>query len=506
MSQKMTRLVAKIIAITLIAAMVITSFTFVFYMGSTNGGVYAATPEVSTSGELTALANPLYTEGTSDDAKLSADVDYLEDLIREIQENYKDEISYDYLVNGAFEGVFESLGDPYSVYYTTADEGNSFVESVDGEFSGVGVSIADYNGQCKVVAPIAGTPADRAGILSGDFIVKVNGQDVSGLSVDTIATMLRGQVGTQVTVTILRAGKNISFTLTRELIRTTSVEYKLLEDKIGYISLSQFDSDSDNEFIKAKNELLAQGADSFIIDVRDNPGGYIAVAAKIAEEMMPAGAITHLTQKGNVVETLSADGSGDASHPIVLLVNGGSASASEILAGAWQDSKAAVLVGTTTFGKGIAQQMYDLKNGAAMKLSMYYFVTPQKKVIDKVGITPDYYVSNYANVDTAALTAQYETFAPMKEAKKPKAGETGLNVYGAQQRLLMLGYSLTVNGTMDQSTVAAVKTFQKQQGFNAYGTLDYATMNRLEQATTAFILGATAKEDLQMNKALELLK
>jgi len=496
----MTRLVAKIIAIALVAVMVITSVTFVFYMGSGEGAVYAG------ESKLLGDATPTYTDGRSSDAKLDADMEYLGEIIRQIQGEYKDEITYDYLVNGAFEGVFDSLGDPYSVYYASVDEGEEFIQSVDGQFSGIGVSLADYNGQCRVVAPISGTPAARAGILSGDVIVKINGQDVTTFTVDTIVQLLRGEAGTKVSITILRSGKNLDFTLTREVIHTSSVEHKLMEGSIGYIAIKQFDNDSDNEFAKAHKDLVEQGAKSFIVDVRNNPGGYISVAASIAEEMMPAGPITRLTQKGKIVETILADGSGDTSRPVVLLVNEGSASASEILAGAWQDSKAAILVGTTTFGKGIAQQLFELENGGAMKLSMYYFTTPNQKVINKVGITPDYVVSNNLAVDTKTLTAEYEAFAPMSESKKPKAGETGLNVYGAQQRLKMLGYSVPVNGTMDQATVLAVKAFQKQEGLSVCGILDYATMDTLEEAVFAHITGALPDKDLQLDKALELLR
>jgi carboxyl-terminal processing protease len=488
MNQKTTKLVARIFAIILVAVMIITSFTFVFYMSSGSGAVYAA--------ESTA----------SDEAKLNSNMEELQQLIKEIKENYKDDVSYDTLVNGAFNGVMESLDDPYSVYYASTDEEENFVQSVDGEFVGVGVSLVDDNGKCKVDAPIAGTPAAKAGIKSGDIIIKINGEDITKLDIDTVANMIRGESGTKVTLTVNRNGALLSFTMTRETIKTASVDYKMLDGNIGYISISQFDNDSDVEFAAAKKALLAQDADSFIVDVRDNPGGYVSVAADIAEQFMPAGPISYFMQQGKLVDTLTADGSGKTDHPIILLVNENSASASEILAGAWQDSGTAKLVGTTTFGKGIAQQVATLDNGGAIKLSMYYFVTPDKKTINKVGITPDYYVANYNADKVAALEAEYKTFAPMSEKVKDAEGSTGLNVYGAQQRLEMLGYKVTVSGTMDAATVSAVKTFQKQEGVSVCGVLDYSTMNLLETATQKYVSGASDGKDLQLEKAISLLK
>lgn len=488
MNQKTTKLIARIFAILLVLVMIVTSFSFVFNMSSTGNVVYAA--------EST----------TSDETKLTSDMEYLQELIQEIKMNYKDDVSYETLVKGAFNGVFESLDDPYSVYYASIDEEQNFVQSVDGQFSGVGVSLEDFNGQCRVIAPISGSPAEKAGILSKDIIVKVNGKDVTSLTVDTIASMIRGEAGTKVTLVVKRNSQELSFTLTRVTIKTDSVEYKLLDGNIGYISISQFENDSAVEFAAAKKALLAKGADSFIVDVRDNPGGYISSAATIAEDLMPAGPITYLYQQSKLVDTISADGTGKTDLPVILLVNANSASASEILAGAWQDSGTAKLVGTTTFGKGIAQQVFELDNGGAAKLSMFYFVTPNKKTINKVGITPDYYVANYDTTKTEELLAEYESFAPMTEKVKPAAGSTGLNVYGAQERLAMLGYKVTVTGTMDAATVSAVKTFQKQQNIAARGVLDYSTMNLLDKATLNYISGAAAGKDLQLEKAIDLLK
>lgn len=481
------RKIAKVVAIIVAVAMIITSFSFVMFIPSMFGMegsvVYAA---------------------SNDD--LDQEMENLKQYIEYIKENYKDDVTYDQLVNGAFAGVADSLGDPYSVYYGASGEGENFVESVSGEFSGIGLSVEEYNGQCRVVSPIPGTPGEKSGIKSGDIITKIDGVDITSKTLDEAVAMMRGEEGTKVTLTIDRSGQAFTFHLIREKIKNVSVNYKMLEGKIGYIQLTSFDNDSNVEFRLAKTALINKGATSLILDLRNNPGGLVNTALDIANQLMPKGPITHFAQKGEIVETYSADGNSQLNLPMVLLVNEGSASASEILAGALQDSKTATLVGTTTFGKGVAQQVTKFADGASMKLSMYYFLTPSKKKIDHIGIIPDYTVQSSVNANEKELTEQYMRFAPMSEKVKPKAGDMGLNVYGAQQRLSMIGYTVNVTGTMDDAAVAAVKKFQKENGLWAGGILDYTTMSTLEKAVANYITGAKAGVDLQLEKAIDLIK
>ena len=482
------RKIAKVIALIVAVAMIVTSFSFVMFIpglfGMNGSVVYAATSETD----------------------LNQQMENLKQYMEYIRENYKDDITYDQLINGAFEGVADSLDDPYSVYYGASGEGESFVESVTGEFSGIGVSVENYNGKCRVVAPMAGTPAEKSGIKSGDIIIKIDGVDISSKTVDEAILMMRGETGTKVSLTIDRSGQVLSFTMVREKIKNVSVNYKMLDGKVGYIQLTSFDNDSNVEFDQAKKALVNQGAKAVILDIRNNPGGLVNTAMDIADQLMPKGPIAHFEQKGKIIETYSADGTSKFGLPIVLLVNEGSASASEILAGALQDSKTATLVGTTTYGKGIAQQVIEFTNGASMKLSMFYFLTPNKNKIDHLGITPDYTIQNSVKANAEELAKQYLSFAPMSEKAKPKAGDIGLNVFGAQQRLAMLGYLVEATGTMDVATVTAVKKFQKEKGFSAYGVLDYTTMSTLDKATINFITGTKADQDLQLDKALELIK
>lgn len=483
-----TRKIAKIIAIIVALAMIITSFSFVFMLPGVFGWegsvVYAA---------------------SSDTADLDSQMQELETYIQTIKENYKDDVDYSQLVDGAYRGVIDSLGDPYSVYYETPEEADNFIEAVSGEYSGIGLSIENYNGKCRVIAPLVDTPADRAGIKSGDIVTKIDGVDIAAKSLDEAASMMKGLEGTKVTLMIDRAGQMLTFTLTREKIKTTSVYSKVLDNKIGYIQITSFDNDTNAEFAAALETLEQQGIKSLIIDERNNPGGYTNVAMDIAAQLMPKGPIAYYMHQGKVVETYVSNGVNDYDLPTVLLVNEGSASASEILAGALQDSKTAKLVGTTTFGKGVAQVILDEPRGTNTKLSIEYFVTPNKNIIDHVGIQPDYTVQNTINQDYEALAEKYIGFAPMTEKVKPTAGSIGLNVYGAQQRLAMIGYSVTVSGTMDAATVEAVKKFQKENGLYASGVLDYTTMGAIEKATVNFITGANNAQDLQLQKAISLL-
>ncbi len=488
MNPNTTKRIAKVIAFIVALAMIITSFSFVMMVpglfGMKGSVVYAA----------------------SADEYLDQQMENLKQYMQYINKNYKDEITFDQMVNGAFQGVTDSLEDPYSVYYGSSDEGENFIETVSGEFSGVGLSLEDYNGQCRVVAPIPGTPADKSGIISGDIVTKVDGVDISSKTLNEAVSMMRGEEGTKVTLVIERGGKPLSFTLTRAKIKTVSVNSKVLENNIGYIQITSFDNDTNKEFSSALAELEKKGVTALIIDVRNNPGGLVSTAMEIANQLMPKGPISHFMQKNEIVETYSATGNSDFDLPTVLLVNEGSASSSEILAGALQDSKTATLVGTTTYGKGVAQQITSFSDGSSMKLSMYYFLTPNKKKIDHVGIVPDYTVQNGSKEEAKLLAEQYAAFAPMIEKVKPKAGSVGLNVFGAQQRLAMLGYPVKVTGTMDEATVAAVKKFQSEKKLYAGGILDYTTMGALDKATVTYITGVKDGQDLQLKKAIELLK
>lgn len=486
-NKNLVRTVALLVAAIMIVTTLIMGIPMVY--GASGSRVYAAAADVV------------------DEETLDEELDFMGRLIQGLREIYKDEISYETLVNGAYEGIFDALGDPYSQYFDTREESDELEEQVSGEFDGIGIVMESDDGRCKVVSPVANSPAEQAGIQSGDIILTVDGVNLTGKTMDEWKRLIRGEAGTQVTLTIQRGTTTLKVNVTRDRIRTDAVAWEMMEGNIAYVQIAQFDSDADKEFRKALTAVKEAGAEAMILDLRNNPGGYVNVAVNIANMLIPGEGkvIMEMTRQGESLGTIETTGAGSKFElPLVLLINEGSASASEIVAGALQDHGVATLVGTTTYGKGIAQSMTNLKNGGTMKVSTYYFTTPNGNTIHKVGISPDVCVINGSGLSTEEIAAEYAKLAPMTEKVKYYTGQTGLNVYAAQQRLNLLGEKLSLTGTMDEDTVAAVKKFQKEAGMCPYGGLDYGTMATLERYVMQYLSGETA--DLQMEKAVELLK
>ncbi len=272
---------------------------------------------------------------------------------------------------------------------------------------------------------------------------------------------------------------------------------------IGLIKISLFDEDSSAEFRTALAELREMGADRFIIDLRNNPGGFVEQAVEVADQLIRYGNIGTLSQQGSLVKTYKATVAEAMDEPYVLLVNGTTASASEIVASAVKYNGLAEIVGTTTFGKGVAQHVITLDTGERFKLSEYYFRGPMGEELNEVGVVPDHVVLNAAeNADE--MIEKYKAFAPLKETSKPKAGESDLNVYAAQQRLALLGYDVELTGVMDAKTIAAVKKFQQRAGLYPYAVIDYSTMRAIEKELSAQMYG-NPDDDRQLAKAMELL-
>lgn len=294
--------------------------------------------------------------------------------------------------DGIIRGYMESLDDPYSVYYT-AEEYASFMEDAGGEYVGVGVQVSQ-NIETKVitVTKVFDGPAKEAGIQSEDVITKVNGEDITTQEIDAVVDKIKGEEGTEVTITVYRASdaKEHDFTMERRKVENPTVEYKMLDNNIGYIQISSFVEVTGDQFIEGVVNLEAAGMEGLIIDLRDNGGGLLDIAVNMLDYMLPAGKIVYTEDKdGNVTSEYTSSDKEQFTKPLVLLVNGYSASASEIFAGAIKDYGIGTLIGETTYGKGIVQRMFPLDDGSAIKLTIAKYFTPKGNDIHKIGIEPD---------------------------------------------------------------------------------------------------------------------
>lgn len=313
-------------------------------------------------------------------------------LEKYLRENYlyNKDIKDENLEAGLLKGLVAGLGDPYS-QYLTAEEMAKLSETTTGKFQGIGVIISpDEDGTVTVISPIKGSPADRAGVESGDKILKINGKDFSAEKINEASKEMRGEKGTSVKILLLKK-KNLKteeVEIKREEIKIDSI----IKDKIGdlgYIGITMFDEETGKDFVKALNELTSEGVKGIILDMRGNPGGVVDAAVEIGDAILPKTSfVTLKDNKGEVVQDYKLDDSYN-DIKMVVLVNEGSASASEILSGAIRDLDRAKIIGKTTYGKGVVQNVMSLPGGDGLKLTTSEYFTPSGKSINKKGIVPD---------------------------------------------------------------------------------------------------------------------
>ena len=285
--------------------------------------------------------------------------------------------------SGIYKGMMAGLGDVYTTYYTP-DEYASFMESSNGSYSGIGAMLSqDYNtGIITVVKVFDGSPAAEAGIQPDDILYKVKGEEVTGQDLSLVVTDLKGEEGTDVEISMMRDTEVLDFTLTRRSIEVPTVEYKMLDENIGYIAISEFDDVTDEQFIAALDDLKTQGMKNLTIDLRNNGGGLVDVTCNILDQLLPEGLIVYTEDKNGERQEEYSDAEHYFDGKMAVLVNGNSASASEIFAGAIKD-------GTQTFGKGIVQRLLPLSDGSAIKITVSRYYTPAGNNIHGVGITPN---------------------------------------------------------------------------------------------------------------------
>ena len=307
-----------------------------------------------------------------------------------IKQNYVEEIDDKELINGAIKGMLNQL-DPHSSFMPPEAFKEMQIDT-KGEFSGLGIQISVKDKMLTVIAPIEDTPAYKAGIKAGDTILKIDGESTKDLSLQDAVNKLRGTKGTSVTITIFREGweKPKDFIIVREVIQIKSVKYKTLEDKIGYVKLTQFQQRTSEDLENALEALEKDKINSLILDLRNNPGGLLNGAVEVTSQFLPEGKlVVYIKGRSGEQQDFNTNSSKKTDYPMIVLVNEGSASASEIVAGALQDWGRAVVLGMQTFGKGSVQTVIPLSDGSALRLTTARYYTPKGRSIQSTGITPD---------------------------------------------------------------------------------------------------------------------
>lgn len=331
---------------------------------------------------------------TSENQEVDLD-EKIDTLFECIDKYYYEDVNHDELVEGVYKGLLAGIGDPYSNYFSKK-EYEQFKEAVGGKYSGIGVLISydEENNRFLVSLPFEGGPGAKAGLLPGDQIVKVEDTDVKGFDIDKLVTMIKGEEGTSVELSIYREDKDetIDVDIVREEINVPTVSHEMLDNKIGLIKIVEFDEVTLKQFSDALDELEKDGQKGLIIDLRNNPGGQLDTVKKITEKFLPKDSMIVYTEDkyGNKEELKSDTKTGKQfTKPLVVLINENSASASEIFSGVVKDYKIGTLVGTKTYGKGIVQTILPLEDGSAIKLTISKYFTPNGNYIHGKGIEPD---------------------------------------------------------------------------------------------------------------------
>ncbi len=363
---------------------------------------------VSILGTLIGIASNRKVSAITDD--VYEDLRVFTDVFTHLQKDYVEETEDRTLIYGAIRGMLNTL-DPHSSFMPPEVYREMQMET-KGKFEGLGIVIEKKNGLLMVVSPIEDTPAFKAGIQSGDNIIKIDGEPTKNISLNEAAMKMRGPRGTDVTITIMRKGfaKPKDITIVRDIIPLRSVRYEVLEKEIGYVRISQFNERTASDFEKALQKLNVLGKaplKGLIVDLRNNPGGLLDQAVKVADKFIASGIIVSIEGRSKEQKMkFTAHKSGTLeNHPLVVLVNGGSASGSEILAGALQDHGRALILGTQTFGKGSVQTIFPLKDGSGLKLTTARYYTPSGRSIQAMGITPSIIVP-YSETAEPELKAQ----------------------------------------------------------------------------------------------------
>ena len=387
-----------------------------FLEGIMAGIVLAMSVNILASFAIPALTKAAPALGVSSSKEIGTG-DKLNKIYNIIDSHYVEDYSEIKLEDSMYGGLVSGLGDIYSSYMSAA-EYTVFNEQSEGKYAGIGAVVTSTEDErVMVVSPYDGSPAANAGMMPKDIIMAVNGMDTRGAGLDTVVSMMKGEPGTSVNITLYRESENRTFDvdIVRDTIIIPTVTQKMLDNNIGYIRLSGFERVTYKQFATALSELKTEGAQGFVLDVRNNPGGLLDVVADICNLLVPQGNIVYTEDKNGEQQFLKSD-KNYLDMPMTLLVNGNSASASEVMAGAIKDHGVGVLVGEQTFGKGVVQNIYPLEDGSAVKVTIARFYSPNGVCIHGEGITPDHVVEMEPELSANVSSLTFEEDIQLQKA------------------------------------------------------------------------------------------
>ena len=422
----------------------------------------------------------------------------IEKVFYYLKQNYLDkDVTSEQLIQGAIKGMAESVGDPYTTYLVN-DETAQLDETVNGSFGGIGAELKSDQSRVVISTTMEGSPSQQVGLQADDVITKVDGEDMTGKTISEVVKKVRGEVGTDVVLTIERAGTSLEVKLTRASIAINTVKAELDKEDaiIGHVRITSFAKNTAEELEKAVKDLTNKGAKAFVFDVRYNPGGLLDQAYKVANMFLKDGEpivqVEDRFGEKKIYKASSDIGKFKITQPYVLLVNEGSASASEILAAALKEGAGAQIVGTKTYGKGTVQSVVDITNNSELKYTNAKWLTPKGNWIHKEGVTP-----------TKEVNLPDYAFLKIIDARETlKVGSVSQNVLSVETILKGLGYSVTADGYFDEATKNAVKSYQQKEGLTATGEVDEETAQKLMNSVRVLI----QENDTQYQAAKELLK
>jgi carboxyl-terminal processing protease len=486
----------RFVAVLVVAAMIVSSFLTYYVVNqgfwqSRNGTLEKLDPEAT---DASAMQSP----ATSASSQLSSkDLKKIENIYKLIENKYIATVDHDKLLNGAIQGMLNALEDPYTVYMDAA-EAEQFNESINSSFEGIGAEVSIDNGQIVIVAPIKGSPAEKAGIQANDIILSVNGEKLEGLTLTQAVLKIRGPKGTQARIELKREGfmNSIFVVVVRDKIDVDTIKANMLENGIGKIEIQQFSTNTADRFKEELAKLEAQGLKGLIIDVRNNPGGLLDVVSEIIEQFVPAGkTILQIENRSGNREPKISNGSSKY-YPVSVLINKGSASASEILAASLKETIGSAIVGETTFGKGTVQVTFgkELGDDSNLKMTAYKWLTPTGTWIHKIGIEP------------TAVVAQPDFFKVilLSKAMTLKPDMIHDDIKNLQLILKGLGYRVDrEDGYFSKGTSEIVKLFQQKNNLAVTGQVDVKTASALEKAIIQEI--RNPENDLQLKEAIRQL-